>query len=68
MKASKWSINVTKANPVRWTICEAGNTVALTLTQPKKDGSSERLTVVITRDELEQISQHAVAGKWVRAD
>ncbi len=65
MKASRWSTNVTRATPVRWTVQQSGSVVAITLTQLKKDGSSERLCVMLTKEELEQILEHAAEGKWV---
>ena len=66
MKASRWSTKPQLAAPIsRWSALEAGGIVALTLIQKNPNGTCNRLTLQFSREEMQEILDHAKPGRWV---
>lgn len=66
MKASRWSTKPQLAAPIdRWSCLEAAGVISLTLVRMRPDKSGERITFQFTREEMQEVLDHAKAGDWV---
>jgi hypothetical protein len=66
MKASRWSTKPQLAAPIsRYSVLEAAGVISLTLIRIRPDKAGERITLQFTREEMQEVLDHAKAGAWV---